>query len=1318
MHQSIHQNTRMYIVVLLLIVTVEGFQPETYNFTEPITTVLISNNQVLVVTSGSIYEFNDFNKLEDSLLTEVRIPREHETGSDKAYFAELLDMDNESYLIRCTINACFIHPLSDVNIFSRVHANTVNFTLLATLGASISQEAVIYPCISKFCHIFSAQTTKAGVTYISERYFGYNNGTWGFYTSLGKYSYFKSFKNKNFDYLYSFRSNKHAYFLRNERQQNGQSQTYISQICKDDVYFRSYVENKLECHGYVHLLAATTIQINGDLFLMASFSDWPIVDDVTNNNASVVCVIRITSLEIEFSSSVTSCFKRGKGHWPAWIDGEGESCNKILPNTRYLCGYTAKNTRIASESVIDMKLLKPKFHDDYIVAMVFEQDRDTPLGFFGTKAGEVIKVMLDDYNNNLWKLLKLQVSNGPIKQVILSEDASYLFWRTANTLGKLPLTVCDIHNDCYSCMMSNTSCVWVTDVTTGRNGTCVHVLKIKMDITRQYENFCRPVVFDITPKSGPIEGGTTVTVSGQFDTPVWYGVLYGHTVPVTVWLGQGPCHVTNTKHFPNRFECVTEKQTKATNVTLRLGMNNSSRVYNSTYIRSTNKAVFRPKFSFMEAAVSQSVPPYRPIVPLSGGIQISIYGSNLDIGNQHSKRILVGNNTCEITDHDRILAGEITCKAPAQYEPAVYEISFIIDDNTMSGRSSVEYIPDPKIIDVQPKHLIASGGIIITISGEYLVALRQHVSLHVEFPEQDDQPTMINDCTYMDNDATLQCLSVPMQLNENGTLDGQANLYNIYGEMLSLNEMVYIVSDPVMEPDDRMIIVLNREVELFYNGAGLDTIRNIDVNIQVGDTTCHVTEMNDTRILCLINVSDESIGLREKVQGRIGNKEYDLGTIAFLSSDVDEELEPQLSREVGNESSTTVQIVSILKVVGGIVLGGMLCTVIAIAVKRKCQQSKRRRNEHLSVHFHQNERVLNLQGLTQNLSDSQQNRLNDYVVSGAQRGNVEDTNVKETSPLLLDEDTCAMFKRKHLLIPNELLVIGEVVGQGHFGCVYKGYLQQPEEKNERIVACKTLQSMLSGNKPREMDIKAFMKEALIMKDFSHRNVMELVGICLGIEKLPLVVLPFMRMGDVLTYIRNVENIPTVKDLVVFGVDIANGMYYLSQLKFIHRDLAARNCMIDEDMTVKVADFGLSRDIYEKEYYSSCDKKAQLPVKWMSPESLEFGLFTSKSDVWSFGVVLWELLTRGVNPYPTVNNWDILRFLKEERRLSKPDFCPEEMYGIMKSCWQWNPDNRPTFGDLTISIPDLLRRLERASERRKRLASERSLSDERERKESM
>ena len=215
-----------------------------------------------------------------------------------------------------------------------------------------------------------------------------------------------------------------------------------------------------------------------------------------------------------------------------------------------------------------------------------------------------------------------------------------------------------------------------------------------------------------------------------------------------------------------------------------------------------------------------------------------------------------------------------------------------------------------------------------------------------------------------------------------------------------------------------------------------------------------------------------------------------------------------------------------------------------------------------------------------------------------------------------------------------------------------------------------------------------------MKDLKHPNVMNLIGICIGGDSMPMIILPFMSNGDLLTYIRDEYNQPTVKELLTFSIQIANGMSYLSSQKFIHRDLAARNCMLDDDFTVKIADFGLAKDVYESEYYSSDNTKTRLPVKWMAPESLEKGIYNSKTDVWSYGVLIWELLTRGVTPYPDVQNWEILKYIKKGFRLLCPSHCPPQIYLLLLKCWSDDPKGRPSFDELADQIDQIMINLEK------------------------
>lgn len=323
-------------------------------------------------------------------------------------------------------------------------------------------------------------------------------------------------------------------------------------------------------------------------------------------------------------------------------------------------------------------------------------------------------------------------------------------------------------------------------------------------------------------------------------------------------------------------------------------------------------------------------------------------------------------------------------------------------------------------------------------------------------------------------------------------------------------------------------------------------------------------------------------------------------------------------------------------------------------------------------------------------------KLNGSVLSSDYFGKPEQ--LDQDKPLMnnfLDDEMLSLLAQEKILIDRKRLTLGHVLGSGQFGRVYKGFLKVEDTGEHVAVAVKTLHNRCTWDD--SIDSRAFLEEGLMMRDFEHDNVLALIGVTFDSSGLPMVITPFMLYGDLRSYISDEASSPTVKELIEFGTQVAKGMAYLSNLKFVHRDLAARNCMLDENLIVKVADFGLSRDIYERDYYSSDNKKAKLPVKWMAIESLEKSIYSTKTDVWSYGVLLWELMTRGVVPYPDVDNFDLFSYLKEGRRMLRPRYCPVILYNIMLSCWDENPANRPSFDELVESVSDVITQLKEAKD---------------------
>ncbi|KAK4884122.1 hypothetical protein RN001_000393 [Aquatica leii] len=307
------------------------------------------------------------------------------------------------------------------------------------------------------------------------------------------------------------------------------------------------------------------------------------------------------------------------------------------------------------------------------------------------------------------------------------------------------------------------------------------------------------------------------------------------------------------------------------------------------------------------------------------------------------------------------------------------------------------------------------------------------------------------------------------------------------------------------------------------------------------------------------------------------------------------------------------------------------------------------------------------------------------------------------------------------LIDNQI-VFDKILGEGAFGIVRKGYLKN-FDGSEAIVAIK----MLKGN-PTGEEIKQFEHEIEIMKSVGpHPHLVSLLGCSSKLGYLgPFLVVEFCAKGDLQSYLRAVWerlvgqpsatryiNTPSIfedikvgnyfsnkiyilsdepllkpSDLLSFARQITMGMEYLSNLRVVHRDLAARNVLMCENGTVKVADFGLSRDVYQDNIYLKTGA-GKLPVKWMALESLSHQQYTTQSDVWSFGVVLWEIVTLGGNPYATISPGDMLSVLRRGYRMECPKNCSDELYSIMQMCWRETPIERPNFNELRIMLEKLL-----------------------------
>ncbi|XP_065899435.1 uncharacterized protein [Dysidea avara] len=270
------------------------------------------------------------------------------------------------------------------------------------------------------------------------------------------------------------------------------------------------------------------------------------------------------------------------------------------------------------------------------------------------------------------------------------------------------------------------------------------------------------------------------------------------------------------------------------------------------------------------------------------------------------------------------------------------------------------------------------------------------------------------------------------------------------------------------------------------------------------------------------------------------------------------------------------------------------------------------------------------------------------------------------------------------VLPNSV-ELGTIIGSGNFGTVYHGVWNHDDQVEQVAV------KMLNDGATEKDKIK-LLKEAAIIEQFAHNNIVKLCGVVISEDPM-MILLEYLSNGDLLSYLISIrpkedepigQHIPQM--LLGFARDVGRGMNYLSNKCFIHRDLAARNILLTEDNYCKIADFGMSRDLEDDKYYVT--KGGFVPLKWTAPEALMFRTYTTASDVWSYGILLYEMWSLGHKPYEDYDNTEVLDMLESGYRLPPPPGCPRHIYCAMIQCWNPQHKLRPSFSNLirVISQP--------------------------------